>query len=120
MDSITITITRSDEGGYMYDIYTHDLEASAMMAEEETGSEDGGLCTTTLANAIGMAAAQAVTLARAANERQGKRLNVISDETGEYTAIDLEDDEDAEESLEQNGFSENHVTWSVQANAKRD
>lgn len=56
MDTLIIKIETASEGGYMYDIY-----------ESEQGfmdgiSIDGGLCTTTMANALGMAKAQAIII----------------------------------------------------------
>lgn len=55
---MTIHIFEASEGGYMYDIYAGTPE------EIESGlqSEDGGLCTTTMQNALEMAASQALDL----------------------------------------------------------
>lgn len=46
---LTIIIEEASDGGYMYDIYEDD----------DTNSVDGGLCTTTMANALEMAYTQA-------------------------------------------------------------
>lgn len=64
MESITITVTESSNGGYVYQVWAHDLEVSAMLAEEGSteGDDNGGLCTSTLLNALGMALEQAESL----------------------------------------------------------
>lgn len=56
MDEIIIKVWAS-EGGYMYSIYDGD---DAYMECEDV---DGGLCTTTMENALGMAVEQAKALA---------------------------------------------------------
>lgn len=57
MEAITIVIRKAEnEPGYFYDIY--EGEPDCPMED----SKDGGLCTTTLINALGMAAAQAEDL----------------------------------------------------------
>jgi len=57
MEAITIRIYASDsEGGYMYDIYNEDQVFT------DADSVDGGLCTTTMLNALGMAVSQAEDL----------------------------------------------------------
>ena len=64
MDALTIVIEAVSEGGYQYDIYT------GKPAEIESGyavSVDGGLCTTTLENALGMATSQAAGIIKNAN-----------------------------------------------------
>lgn len=61
MDSITITISPTDAGGYMYEVYQGDLD-EAVEAMNEGDSSEGGHCTTTLANALGMAADAALTI----------------------------------------------------------
>lgn len=64
MDALTIVIEAVMEGGYQYDIY------AGTPVEIESGdvaSLDGGLCTTTLENALGMAASQAVEIIKKAN-----------------------------------------------------
>lgn len=60
MDSITIIVRPYSEGGYYYDVYDH--EHGEVCADEHAGitasdcvSEDGGWCTSTLANALEMA-----------------------------------------------------------------
>ncbi len=56
MDAITIKIyASSDNEGYMYDIYNEEMT-------EDSESVDGGLCTTTMMNALGMAVKQAEVL----------------------------------------------------------
>ena len=57
MDDITIHIFLDSEGEYQYDIY----RCSPEQAEHED-SVDGGCCTTTMANAIDMAADQVKNL----------------------------------------------------------
>lgn len=53
-----------DDDGYLYDLY-----ASEQSAEDDTCDVlDGGHCTTTLENAIGMATGQAIDWAKAHNE----------------------------------------------------
>ncbi len=59
MEALTIRIYAAAEGGYMYDIYDTDV---ADNIEPELESVDGGLCTTTMLNALGMAAQQAEEL----------------------------------------------------------
>ena len=64
MDALTIVIEAVSEGGYQYDIYT------GTPGEIESGyavSLDGGLCTTTLENALGMATSQAVEIIKNTN-----------------------------------------------------
>lgn len=60
MEEITITIKPYSEGGYMYDIYINADASCEDITERE--SDDGGLCTTTIANALEMATAQAQDL----------------------------------------------------------
>lgn len=69
MDALTITIYPASEGGCLYDIYGEDLDALAdklatefMPDSEEPVSLDGGQCTTTMLNALGMAFSQAEDL----------------------------------------------------------
>lgn len=62
MESVTIRITEAVEGGYFYDIWEKDVAAGN---DEE--SDDGGFCTTTMLNALGMAMQQAETLIKNAN-----------------------------------------------------
>lgn len=58
--AITITIYESEsEDGYMYDIYNTDLQGAV---DTDDGSIDGGLCTGSMADAVGMATAQALEL----------------------------------------------------------
>jgi len=54
MDEITIKVWKSEEG-FMYGIYDGD--------GDEAEEIDGGLCTTSMSNAIGMACEQAEALA---------------------------------------------------------
>lgn len=64
MDALTIVIEAVSEGGYQYDIYT------GTPGEIESGyavSLDGGLCTTTLENALGMATSQAAGIIKNTN-----------------------------------------------------
>lgn len=84
MDDLTIHIYASDEGGYKYDIWTTDPENAL-----DTDSVDGGHCTTTMLNALGMAndqAAHIITLNKQesieerptpCNECGGKVLSVF-------------------------------------------
>lgn len=63
MDNITIKIYLSSEGdSYMYDIYDTDEP------EEDTESIDGGECTGTMLDALGMATAQAEAFIKANNK----------------------------------------------------
>lgn len=60
MDEITIKVWFSEsENGYMYDIF------DTVDVDEDTESVDGGLCTTTMANAIDMATSQALQIIKA-------------------------------------------------------
>lgn len=62
MNAITIIIRESsDNEGYMYDVYRGDLSEGMTVL---TDSDDGGLCTTTMENALEMAADQAKTIIR--------------------------------------------------------
>lgn len=57
MDGITIRIWKAEsEEGYFYDIF--DTED----ANDESEAVDGGLCTGTFEDAIGMASEQAITI----------------------------------------------------------
>lgn len=57
MREMTIHIRPAEtEVGWMYDIY---LKSPEEVAENDNDSEDGGLCTTTLHNALYMAVEQA-------------------------------------------------------------
>lgn len=56
MSEITIHIYASEQGGYKYDIYSGSPEE---VADEGRESIDGGHCTTTMRNALEMAAGQA-------------------------------------------------------------
>lgn len=65
MEAITIRIYRAeDEDGYFYDIYKGDAIEEAYMTSLAPESDDGGLCTTTMLNALGMAVSQAEDLIR--------------------------------------------------------
>lgn len=64
MDALTIVIEAVSEGGYQYDLYT------GTPAEIESGyavNVDGGLCTTTLENALRMATSQAAGIIKNTN-----------------------------------------------------
>ena len=64
MDALTIVIEAVSEGGYQYDIYT------GAPGEIESGyavSLDGGLCTTTLENALRLATSQAAGIIKNTN-----------------------------------------------------
>lgn len=67
MDSITVQIFLRSDGDYDYQVWPHDLEASAMLSEEgsDEGADNGGVCTGNMGDAIGMAAEAALTVARA-------------------------------------------------------
>lgn len=54
INALTIKIFEASEGGYIYDIFDTD--------EDDAESIDGGLCTTTLLNALHMAHDQAQDL----------------------------------------------------------
>lgn len=57
MNALTIVIRASDnEEGYLYDVYKS--EPNCALAD----NADGGLCTTTMLNALGMAVSQAEEL----------------------------------------------------------
>ena len=58
MEEIIIHVREAMDGGYLYDIYEDEAEFSA------DRSLDGGLCTTTLKNAFGMALSQAHDILR--------------------------------------------------------
>lgn len=60
MTGITIEIHESDEGGYYYTIYGQELDA--IVSGEDLDDRDGGQCTTTMLNALGMATEQAAAL----------------------------------------------------------
>ena len=62
MKSIIIEIFEASEGGYMYDIYIN------KEMEIEGYSEDGGLCTSTIENALEMATSQASELIKINNK----------------------------------------------------
>lgn len=57
---ITIRITEATEGGYMYDIY----DGNAVDDELAGDTYDGGQCTTTIGNALGMANEAALKMIR--------------------------------------------------------
>ena len=61
MDEITIHIFAASDGGYMYDIYPCAPDKS-YAGGGDIESVDGGLCTTTMKNALDMAASQALDL----------------------------------------------------------
>lgn len=73
METITIRISATDQGGYMYDIWKGD-----QVSEDAPDSDDGGQCTTTMLNALKMAAGQAE--------------DIIKDEKGEECPGCLERD----------------------------
>lgn len=61
-NAVTITVFKSEsEEGYMYDIYDCELdEINDGNGSENVDSIDGGLCTTNIINALGMAYSQAI------------------------------------------------------------
>ena len=61
MDALTILIFPASEGGYMYEIYDHD-HGDRCLVSDACVSNDGGLCTTTMQSALGMATEQAEDL----------------------------------------------------------
>jgi len=82
MDEITITIYRSEEGGYKYDIYDCGLEE----AVERDDSTDGGHCTSTMIHALGMAESQAKDLI----EREGDKCPECIEGRMECRMIDVD------------------------------
>lgn len=62
LEAVTIKIYRASNGGYLYDIYDCDAIDLAQQMEDEPESDDGGLCTGTFKDAIGMAAGHAESL----------------------------------------------------------
>lgn len=64
MDAITIRIYQAEAGGYMYDIYKGDAIEEAYTESLAPDSDDGGMCTTTMQNALGMAVQQATAIIR--------------------------------------------------------
>jgi len=64
MDALTIVIEAVTEGGYQYDIYTG---TPVEIESGDVASLDGGLCTTTLENALEMATSHAVEIIKKAN-----------------------------------------------------
>lgn len=61
MDKIIITIEKADDG-YQYDIFLNDEDF------EDCNPQDGGLCTTTMSNALGMATKQAKEIIKLVEE----------------------------------------------------
>ena len=59
MDELTITISLASGGDYQYDIYSKDLRDNL---DDYGHSDDGGVCTSTLLNALDMAHDQARAL----------------------------------------------------------
>lgn len=66
ISEITINIFESSEGGYVYDIYRC---APNECDGYRVSPVDGGLCTTTMENAIEMAAAQATEFIKRDNAK---------------------------------------------------
>lgn len=65
IDAITIRVyASSNEDGYMYDLY----KADAVDDEKFVDSYDGGLCTGSMLDALGMAVHQAETIIRFASK----------------------------------------------------
>jgi len=60
MQEITITLLRDSENNWLYDIYSGFPDMSVSLeSEDATLTEiDGGCCTTTLKNALGMISSQ--------------------------------------------------------------
>lgn len=67
MESLTIEISLSTEGGYIYKVWPKSVSEAAEEEEEGTyeGDANGGLCTGNMGDALGMAAEAALTVARA-------------------------------------------------------
>ena len=59
VEELTIHIFAAADGGYMYDIYAAAPDSEAV---ENGASDDGGLCTTTIENALDMARSQALDI----------------------------------------------------------
>lgn len=76
MNELTIKIVPYSEGGYYYDIYTHEHGSLNCAEIEECDSEDGGLCTSTLRNALVMATQQAQDLIKRKKTRNFAREHV--------------------------------------------
>jgi hypothetical protein len=78
MDTLTIIVRPFSEGGYYYDIYDHEHGADCE-DPDECESEDGGWCTSTLANAIDMASGAAADLDH--RKREGRNECPICNES---------------------------------------
>lgn len=67
MESLTIEITLSTEGGYTYKVWAKDVAGAAEADEEDQdeGNDNGGLCTGNMGDTIGMASEAALTVVRA-------------------------------------------------------
>ena len=67
MESLTIEITLSTEGGYIYKVWPKGVAEAAQAEEDGTdeGDDNGGLCTGNMGDAVGMAAEAALTVVRA-------------------------------------------------------
>ncbi len=55
MEALTIRIVPFSEGGYYFDVYACELDEAQSRENEGSASDDGGLCTTTIADALEMA-----------------------------------------------------------------
>lgn len=67
MPALTIEISLSTEGGYIYKVWAGNL-TEAYVAEDtlsDEGDDNGGLCTGNMGDAVGMAAEAALTVVRA-------------------------------------------------------
>lgn len=67
MESLTIEITLSTEGGYMYKVWPKSVDeiGDADGEYDEEGDDNGGLCTGNMGDAIGMATESALAVVRA-------------------------------------------------------
>lgn len=67
MESLTIEITLSTEGGYIYKVWPKGVAEAAIADDEDQdeGNDNGGMCTGNMGDAIGMAAEAALTVVRA-------------------------------------------------------
>jgi len=66
MESLTIEITLSTEGGYLYKVWDRDVHGASEADDEDPdeGNDNGGLCTGNMGDAIGMAADAALAVVR--------------------------------------------------------
>lgn len=76
MDSITIRIMESSEGGYVFDIYENDA------IDELATPDDRGLCTTTMLNALDMAMEQVKSVIKREKGEECEGCNIDMNATG--------------------------------------